>query len=249
MIFSTIELFIFYSLVLPVGLALRHTRFFHLFLLAASLHFYMSWNAYFILLLLFAISVDFLIAPRIAAGKTELEKKRWLLLSLLSNLGLLGFFKYTNFLIDTANWILPPEMELSHLDIILPVGISFHTFQTLSYTLDVYYGRILVERSFVKLALFVSFFPQLVAGPIVRAQQFLPQLYRKIAVDMARIKEGGERFLIGLVKKLLIADALAPYVDRVYGNPALYDATTLWRQPLPSGSRSIVIFPVIRIWR
>jgi alginate O-acetyltransferase complex protein AlgI len=228
MIFSTIEFFIFYSLVLPIGLALRNTGFFHLFLLLASFYFYMSWNAYFILLLLFAISVDFYIAPRMAIAKTEREKQRWLLISLVSNLGLLGFFKYTNFIIDTLNWLLPPSAHLPNLDIILPIGISFHTFQTLSYTLDVYYGRLPAERSFIKLALFVSFFPQLVAGPIVRAQQFIPQLYRKISVDWNRLKEGGELFVIGLVKKLLIADALAPYVDRIYTNPSQYDAATLW---------------------
>jgi alginate O-acetyltransferase complex protein AlgI len=228
MIFSTIQFFIFYAIVLPVALALKNTRFFHLFLLLASCYFYMSWNAYYLWLLLFTISVDFSIACRMTTAKSKKERRRWLLVSLVSNLGLLGVFKYTNFVVDTFNEILPEQAQLANLDIVLPVGISFYTFQSLSYTIDVYHGRLPAERSFTKFALFVSFFPQLVAGPIVRAQEFIPQLYQRIVVDWQRLKEGGERFLIGLVKKLLIADALAPYVDRIYSNPAQYDAATLW---------------------
>lgn len=228
MIFSTLEFLVFFAIVFPVGLALRHGRFFHPFLLAASFYFYMSWNPQFILLLLASTLLDFFVAPRIAVSQTDLERKQWLWFSLIGNFGLLGFFKYANFVIDAVNVALPPSLKFSNLDITLPVGISFYTFQTLSYSLDVYYGRIQPEKSFVKFALFVSFFPQLVAGPIVRAREFLPQLYQNVVVNLARVKEGLDRFLIGLVKKLLIADSLAPYIDRVYSNPSLYDAPTLW---------------------
>jgi len=236
MIFSTIKFFVFFAIALPTALVLRRqSRASHLFLLGASFYFYMSWNALFILLLVPAIALDYFVAPQIAVSKTDRQKRRWLLVSLIGNLGLLGFFKYTNFVIDTANLILSADLQISNLDITLPIGISFHTFQTLSYTIDVYYGRIAVERSFVRLAVFVSFFPQLVAGPIVRARQFLPQLYREVSVDWDRIKGGAERFIIGLVKKLLIADAVAPYVDRVYANPPVYDSSTLWLATLAFG--------------
>jgi alginate O-acetyltransferase complex protein AlgI len=227
-IFSTIEFFLFFSIVLPAAMVLRESRWLHPFLLVASFYFYMSWNAWFILLLIPAIALDYYVAPKMAASTSLKQKRRWLMVSLVGNLGLLGFFKYTNFIIDTINVFVPARFQLAELNITLPIGISFHTFQTLSYTIDVFLGRVAVEQSFIKLALFVSFFPQLVAGPIVRAHEFLPQLYRRIDFDMGRIKEGLERFVVGLVKKLLIADALAPYVDRVYTNPALYDAPTLW---------------------
>lgn len=228
MIFSTVTFFVFFAVVLPITLALRESRSSQLFLLVASFYFYMSWNAYFILLLLTSILLDYVVAVRISASETEKHKRRWLLLSLVGNLGLLGFFKYANLVIDTVNSILPSDANLSYVDIILPVGISFYTFQTLSYTIDVYRGRIGLEKNFVKLALFVSFFPQLVAGPIVRASEFLPQLYQQLPLNLDRMKEGANRFLIGLVKKLLIADALSPYVDQVYGNPLAYSAATLW---------------------
>jgi len=234
-IFSTIEFFTFFAVVFPTALLLRNTRYFHFYLLLASCYFYMSWNPAFIFLLFASALIDYLAAPKIMEASSQRTKKQWLVVAMGLNLGLLGFFKYANFFANGINWACDRWFQIPHLNVTLPVGISFYTFQSMSYSLDAYFGKITRERSFIKFALYVSFFPQLVAGPIVRAQEFLPQLYRSLTVSLDNIKHGLQRFVIGLVKKLLIADALAPYVDRIFANPAQYDAATLWLGALAFG--------------
>ena len=186
MSFNSTQFVAFFVVVYFASWALaRATRSRLALLFVASCLFYMSWNAKFILLILFSAVLDFFLGRAIHASASEPRRRLLLTCSLVGNLGLLGFFKYFNFFAE--NWVaalhgmgLTEAAAFEHWDIVLPVGISFYTFQTLSYTLDIYRRQLEPTDSFLKFALFVAFFPQLVAGPIVRATQFLPQLERRI---------------------------------------------------------------------
>jgi len=174
--------------------------------------------------------LDYRCGLGIAHATTRTRRRLFLALSLAGNLGLLCFFKYTNFFlqaIEDGLGVTGLQIELGPLSIILPLGISFYTFQTLSYTIDVYRGHLEPRRSLLDFTLFVSFFPQLVAGPIVRASDFLPQLDRETAWDPARAKSGLLLMVWGMMKKLLVADALAPIVNQVYGNPEMFSGGSL----------------------
>jgi len=188
-------------------------------LLVASYFFYGSWNARYLLLIAASTAVDYWLAKAIAAVPRDAVRKRKALLtvSVVANLTLLGVFKYYNFFRDTAAmWF---GWEAPVLDVLLPVGISFYTFQSLSYTIDVYRGTIEPARNLREFALFVAFFPQLVAGPIVRAAEFLPQLDRRPQIDRSDVHEGLWRIMVGLTKKVLISDVLAVgFVDGVYAS-------------------------------
>lgn len=190
------------------------------FLLAASLAFYAAWNPPFVLLLLGSVVLDYGLG--LAMGRTERPgpRKALLVLSLCGNLGVLAAFKYANFLSENfialanaAGW----QVSLMPWNIVLPVGISFYTFQTLSYTIDVYRKQIPVERNLLDFALFVTFFPQLVAGPIVRASEFLPQLKQPRTASSAQVAWGGLLFIVGLFKKAWLADyVFQPVVERYF---------------------------------
>lgn len=200
----------------------------HLILLVASYYFYAYWDYRFCGLLVFSTLADYLISKRIDAATDPLPRKCWLGLSVVINLSILGFFKYANFLIDSfapVSW--QPEQGILS-NIILPVGISFFTFQTLSYSIDVYRGHLRPSRSLIQFSLYVAFFPQLVAGPIVRASEFLPQLLQTPTWSTGRFYGGAMQVLRGLVKKVLIADRLAEMVDVVFAGPDLYSTWTLW---------------------
>jgi len=199
------------------------------FLLLASCAFYMSWNALFILLVLFSAVIDYYVA--LALGRTTKRgaRRALLLVTLASNLGLLGFFKYANFFAENLHAISRlgggDSAPFARWDIILPVGISFYTFQTLSYTIDVYRGQLAPCRSFSKFLLFIMFFPQLVAGPIVRAVDFLPQLELPAVHDDGRCAKGLFLILVGLFKKVVLADMIGQLiVDPVYADPAGHGA-------------------------
>jgi D-alanyl-lipoteichoic acid acyltransferase DltB (MBOAT superfamily) len=228
--FASRTFFIFLPIVLLVYHRLRSREHKYRFLLAASWLFYMSWNPYFLWVILFTTVVDYCSGRLIEAAATPAQRKTWLTLSIVTNLGFLAFFKYTTFLVANSlalahalGW---PISDWS-MDIILPLGISFHTFQGISYTLDVYRGKIRAVRSFTDFALFVAFFPQLVAGPIVRAVEFLPQMQTPPRVRADQIVDGLHWFLVGIFKKVFIADWLGQhFVDRVFADPTLYDATT-----------------------
>jgi alginate O-acetyltransferase complex protein AlgI len=227
--FASKSFFIFLPLVL-LGYHLLRTRpHKYRFLLAASWFFYMSWNPWFVWVILFTSVVDYAAGLLIEAASTPGRRRGWLLLSLVTNLGFLGVFKYTNFFLQNSlalarelGWIVPDWS----IHLILPLGISFHTFQGISYTIDVYRNKIKAVRSFVDFALFVAFFPQLVAGPIVRAVEFLPQMVTPPRVQPNQIMEGLHWFLLGLFKKVFLADRLAQFVDAVFAQPATYDAGT-----------------------
>ncbi len=180
------------------------------FLLAASLGFYASWEPVYLGLLLVSIAVDYVVGARLAAAQ-GLARRLWLAFSLVANLGMLGLFKYGDMLLESLEWgasALGWGLRLPRLPGGLPIGISFYTFQTLTYTLDRYRGRVEPARSWLEFAVFVCYFPQLVAGPIVRARELLPQLSARPEPPAAALGEGLMRVLIGVVKKALIADPL-----------------------------------------
>ncbi len=188
-------------------------------LLAASLLFYMAWKARFVFLILALIAIDYT-AARVIHVQSGRRRKAALLVSLAANFGLLGWFKYANFLHQAWFQLLQPGMAVNPLHIILPLGISFHTFQSVSYVLDVYRGEQAVVTSFPDYALFVSFFPQLVAGPIVRAREFFVDLWNWRPPTGTEWLRGIETILTGLAKKLVFADQFAFIADRYFGNPA-----------------------------
>jgi len=190
-----------------------------LVLLIASYVFYGWWDWRFLSLIAFSTIADFIVGIKINSAKTKNARKCFLLISLIVNLGLLGFFKYFNFFIDSFKEsinLLGITLDTWTLNIILPVGISFYTFQTLSYSIDIYKGKIKPTNDFISFAVFVSFFPQLVAGPIERAGHLLPQFLKKRQFDYKSAITGISLISYGFFKKLVIADRLAIYVNSVF---------------------------------
>lgn len=192
-----------------------------IYVILFSLYFYYKSSGGYFVLLIFATVVDFTLAKLIFNARERWQKKLYIVLTLVINLGMLGYFKYTNFLFDTFYSLTGGEFQ--PFDIFLPVGVSFFTFQSLSYTLDVYRGNLKPVDNIIDYAFFVSFFPQLVAGPIVRAADFLPQIYKPVVVTPEMF--GRSVFLIGcgLFKKAVISDYISiNFVDRVFDAPTLY---------------------------
>lgn len=221
MLFNSVDFFWFLPAVLILYwlIGYRHLRMQNLLILVASYVFYGWWDWRFLTLISFSILVDFLAAIQIHRAGTKLKAKGWLILSIVVNLGLLCFFKYYNFFIDSFVNMLGQfgyEMSPWSLNIILPVGISFYTFQTMAYTIDVYKKKMEPCRDFVAFAAFVSFFPQLVAGPIERASRLLPQITNPRRFNYVQVVEGLRLILWGLFKKIVIADSLAIAVDEVF---------------------------------
>ncbi|WDQ15261.1 MBOAT family O-acyltransferase [Rhodopirellula sp. P2] len=227
--FTQLEFLCFLAVVVSIAWMLRGRVARNGLLLLASYYFYAYWDVRFCGLLLLSTAVDFFVAKRIAASAEDSTRKRWLLCSLVVNLGMLGFFKYFNFFVETAEPLVRSlGMNASTLPIVLPVGISFFTFQTLSYTIDVYRRKMSPTESLLDFALYVAFFPQLVAGPIVRAAHLLPQLAERPTWNSKRMYNGAQQLLRGAVKKVLIADHLADLVDGVFAGPELYHPATVW---------------------
>ncbi|MFH1918966.1 MAG: MBOAT family O-acyltransferase [Planctomycetota bacterium] len=229
MLFYTDEFFIF-SLILVGVLAVvtRHAPR-KLVLLTASYAFYMWWNPAFILLILFSTAVDFLLGRHIEQTASRRRRTAALVASLVSNLGLLAWFKYADFFgsgMFAGLRLAGCDVHWTALNVTLPVGISFYTFQTLSYTIDVYRGRLSACRNPLDFALFVAFFPQLIAGPIVRAGDFLPQLQHPAPLCFDR--RAAFLFLRGLVKKVLIANNVAVLVDRVMSDVYAWPSWMIW---------------------
>jgi len=230
MIFTEPRFLLFFVVVLAVHWTLRGPRARKAFLLLVSYAFYAAWDWRYLSLIVASTLADYVAARRIEAAPRGTPRRRaWLLISLGVNLGLLGTFKYFNFFSESLEALLVSfgmDASLLRLDVVLPVGISFYTFQTLSYTLDVWFGRLRARRSLLDVALFVGFFPQLVAGPIVRAIDFLPQLDGPRRWAAVRVRPCLVLFLVGFVKKACISDNVAPLVDEVFSNPAAYTATS-----------------------
>ena len=225
MAFNSIRFLVFYTVVVLAFFALRH-RHRWILLLAASLFFYMSWRAEYVLLILFSGVVDYWAAWQMGKRADVRARRPFLLVSLFSNLGLLFSFKYFNFLNDSARQVVEhfgADYPVPMLDVLLPVGISFYTFQTMSYSIEVYWGRMRPERHFGIYMLYVCYFPQLVAGPIERAQNLLHQFKQQVSFNGARISSGLKLMAWGMFKKVMIADRVAPMVDHVYNSPAQHD--------------------------
>jgi len=203
-----------------------------LLLLFASWLFYMSWNATFIFLIIGSTVLDYFVGLGLARYERHGVRKLLVTCSVLGNLGALGLFKYADFFIGAASDALTAsglEVSPEPLNLVLPVGISFYTFQTLSYTIDVYRGKLEPTRDFLEFATFVAFFPQLVAGPIVRAREFLPQFDREPELDVKRASDAAFLILRGMIKKILIADFLAAnFIDRVFDDPGAYSSAEAW---------------------
>jgi alginate O-acetyltransferase complex protein AlgI len=230
--FNSPEFALFFPVVLILyGFVFHRERARDALLLVASYFFYMSWNWMYAGLILLSTAVDYWVGRALALEQRDRVRKTVLVLSLVANLGLLGLFKYFNFFVDTASdvgTLLGLNLSFVHHELLLPVGISFYTFQSMSYTIDVYRRQIPYEPSFLKFAVFVSFFPQLVAGPIVRAAQFLPQLHRTPLISSERFQSGLLLVFRGLTKKIVIADMLAALgVDAVFAAPAEHSSLTL----------------------
>lgn len=228
MLFTQLEFFIFFPLIFLFTYFCASNLVQKRFLLLASYYFYGYWDWRFLGLILFSTIVDYWIGIHLAKCRKE-RKLFFLLISLFTNLGLLGFFKYYNFFVESFNTSLAfLNINLEALNIILPVGISFYTFQTLSYSIDIYRKRLCPSKNFFDFALYVSFFPQLVAGPIVRATDLLPQFENERNISLNDIFEGAKQFIFGLFKKVFIADRLAFFVDRVFENYSVFDSLTIW---------------------
>ena len=242
MLFPTIDFIVFFAAVITCISIVRFRRFQYLFLVASSYFFFYFSSNYLLSLLIFSTILDFFVAKAIFNTKNASRKKLLLVGSLIGNLGLLGFFKYADFVILEFN-ILGQAFNLSSeipfLNLALPIGISFYTFQTIAYTVDVYRGKLTPCKSFSEFALFVSFFPQLVAGPIIRASHFLPQLREKIteagtryglriiSVENRNLKAGITLMAFGFLKKMFFADNIAPLVDDIFVNPIGAESFTI----------------------
>jgi alginate O-acetyltransferase complex protein AlgI len=219
MLFNSLQFVLFFPLVVAMYFATPHRRRWAL-LLAASYYFYASWRPEYLLLLVASTAVDYVAALRMEAASTPGRRKAWLAASLASNLGMLGYFKYAGFLAGTLQTVVTPlgivlgDTPAFHP--LLPIGISFYTFQTLGYAIDVYRGTIPAERHLGRFALYVSFFPQLVAGPIERAGRLLPQFSAPVRFHGGRVVAGLTLMGWGFFQKLVIADRLAPYVNQVF---------------------------------
>jgi alginate O-acetyltransferase complex protein AlgI len=221
MLFNSYVFFLFLGTVLPISYALGK-RNKQLFLLLSSYVFYGYWDYRFCALLIISTLVDFNIGARLGRSNNSTERRRYLLISLFTNLGILGYFKYANFFIDSFQAVASSmglTLDALHLNIILPVGISFYTFQTLSYTIDIYRRRLEPSRDLVEFALFVSFFPQLVAGPIERASKLLPQISELHNPKWEEIKTGVSLIIVGLFKKVMIGDTAGKIADQLFASP------------------------------
>lgn len=231
MLFVEFRFFWFFLAVFAVYWSLRENRSRKIWLLLCSYFFYACWNWKFLFLIMASSGLDYLVGTMLARTGNPQARRGWLILSLTANLGTIAFFKYYNFFVTSAaallTWLgLHPSLHT--LNIIIPVGVSFYTFHSMSYTIDVYRGKLKPVSSILDLACFIGFFPQMVAGPIVRASAFLPQL--RAVRSFAGVDGRGALvlFLTGFIKKACIADAVAPFVDRYFDAPGNFTAASAW---------------------
>ena len=229
MLFNSLQFVIFFPIVIILYFLIPYKKRWIL-LLIASYYFYMCWKVDYILLIIISTLIDYICSNKMSRIKEKVKRKKWLLISIFSNIGILFGFKYFNFFSENIqtlfnNYNVFYEMPL--FNVLLPVGISFYTFQTLSYTIDVYNNKTPAQRHLGVFAVYVSFFPQLVAGPIERSNHLLPQFFREHDFSYIRVKAGLQKMLWGFFKKIVIADNLAILVDGVYNNVDNYSGLTL----------------------
>jgi alginate O-acetyltransferase complex protein AlgI len=231
MLFCTQKFLLFFLIVFVAYWVLPWARGRVWLLLGASYYFYASWNADLARLIFLTTICDFFIARGMDATTIHARRRALLWLSVVGNLGILCYFKYANFFLDSLREALSAagaSASIPLLSVILPVGISFYTFEAISYTVDVYQRRISAERNLDHFLLFILFFPHLVAGPIVRARDFLPQVKRPKRLTWPRIAVGGRLILLGMFKKMVIADRMALLVDPVFAEPARFESAVVW---------------------
>ncbi len=219
MVFNSLQFLVFFMVVTILFYRIKNQRGRIWLLLLSSCYFYMTFVPIYILILGFTIVIDYIAGILIASSDTQRKRKAWLWLSVISNVGILGFYKYFNFILGNfepliANFF--PHHQVPYLNIILPIGLSFHTFQAMSYTIEVYRGNQKPEKNFIVYALYVMFYPQVVAGPLERPQNILPQIKEYRPYNWDNIKEGLARMLWGFFKKVVIADRVAMIVDHTF---------------------------------
>lgn len=232
MLFNSINYLVFLPIVFLLYWKVfnKNLKLQNLFLLFCSYFFYSCWDWRFLFLLLFSTLLDYFSGIMIGKSENKSRRKFWLFLSIIINLGFLGFFKYYNFFIESFADLLSSFEFQPHvwtLKVILPIGISFYTFHGLSYVIDIYKNRIPVEKNFVEYSLFVSYFPLLVAGPIERATHLLPQVKKKREFNYSQVTDGLRQILWGMFKKVVIADNCAHYANMIFENSEAYNGSTL----------------------
>ncbi len=232
MLFNSIDFAIFLPIVFLLYWFIfnRNIKVQNLLILISSYVFYGWWDYRFLSLILFSTLVDYIIGTFLNKQKKESYRKVLLITSVVVNLGFLGFFKYYNFFVDSFSAtfsLFGKDIESSSLNIILPVGISFYTFQTLSYTIDIYKRKLTPTKDFIAFSAFVSFFPQLVAGPIERATNLLPQFLKKRGFNYNKAVDGLRQILWGIFKKIVIADNCAEYANMIFNNSSNHSGSTL----------------------
>jgi alginate O-acetyltransferase complex protein AlgI len=227
MLFHTWAFVLFFLIVYPIYLVLKPTKFRLPWLLAVSYFFYACFNPLYLILIAYSTILDYLV---VVVMEKKGRRRIWLSISIVNNLVLLSFFKYAGFITDNLNTLLS-SFNIPYLipapGIFLPFGLSFYIFQSMSYTIDYYRGNIERERSLIRYATFVSLFPRLLAGPIERAGNLLPQLTKKPVVTIQDVSDGLSLFIVGLFKKVALADYLALYVDNIYSTPDRFQSPAL----------------------
>lgn len=229
--FCSQQYLFFFCAILLVYWALPIHRLRVWLLLVASFYFYASWNHWLAVIICVSTVVDYWIARGLDATSSPRQRKALLSVSLIGNLGLLCYFKYANFFLNSLEEALRAvgaEASLPVLSVILPIGISFYTFEAINYTVDVFRGRAKAERDLSHFMLFILFFPHLVAGPIVRARDFLPQVNRRKRWSWGRAQLGSQYLIMGLFKKSVLADQMARFSDPVFAHPDLYSSSAVW---------------------
>jgi alginate O-acetyltransferase complex protein AlgI len=231
MLFCSQQFLLFFTVVFLVYWAMPWRAARVWFLLGASFFFYMSWSAELALIIFLSCVMDYFLARGMEASTSVRVRRLLLSTSLIANLGLLCYFKYANFFLQSltdAMHAAGVTRSLPVLQVILPIGISFYTFEAINYTIDVYRRRVPAERNLAHFMLFITFFPHLIAGPIVRARDFLPQVARPKHWDWARLHLGAQFFVRGLFKKLAIADRMPMWTDHVFANPEQHNTGSIW---------------------
>jgi alginate O-acetyltransferase complex protein AlgI len=229
MSFVSVEFAVLFSVVMTLLFVINNPFIRKLILLTASCFFYAWWDWRFLALLATVTILDFYVSQFLVYTEDPHKRRLVLWVSILVNLGFLAYFKYFNFFIDSLDLMIQSlGWRVGTLEIILPIGISFYTFETLSYVIDVYHHKAKPAQSLLDYAIFISFFPRLVAGPIMRASEFLPQLDRGVIINVHNLVEGVQLFLRGLLKKLVIADNAAIMVDQIYKSPSVLSSPTIW---------------------
>ena len=231
MLFNSFDFLLFFPVVCIIYFLLPNNRYKNPFLLIASYYFYMNWEPIYAVLILLSTGLTYICGVLVEKNEIKNRKKIFLTFSLLINFSILFIFKYYNFINESVFNLLSAagiRLNLPSFDFLLPVGISFYTFQAVGYTIDVYRGNIKAEKNFFIYALFVSFFPQLVAGPIERAKNLLPQFHIEHKFNPDDVVEGLKKMIWGFFMKLCVADVLSNYVDAVYNNVSYHNGFSMF---------------------